>query len=187
MNQLKWIKGICHIWSRGRPLSPQCLKTGIWSLAHKSNHRAEISGNIVRYDALAPRPEVLLYWYYVCAYAVFPELKFLPYPWGYGTQCLAPFPLTGEKRWVRGWFGQTVDRHVLECAIFCFRLHYLEERTGADFKRKKNKVGLALAFMHSSPRFHEMCCFNCTYAQSRACVTRDKNGLRRVLMPSLRF
>ena len=39
---------------------PPCLATGIWTLAHpKSDLRAEISGSIVWYDALAPRPEVL--------------------------------------------------------------------------------------------------------------------------------
>ena len=63
---------------------PHCLSvtTGIWTLAHKSDPRAEISGEIVWYDALAPRPEVLLSWYFVCACAILQELKFLPYSWG---------------------------------------------------------------------------------------------------------
>ena len=41
---------------------PPCLSVtiGIWTLAYKSDPRAEISGEIVWYDALAPRPEVLL-------------------------------------------------------------------------------------------------------------------------------
>ena len=62
---------------------PQCLSvtTGIWTLTHKSDLRAEISGSIVWYDALAPRPEVLLSWYSVCACAVFLGQKFLPYSW----------------------------------------------------------------------------------------------------------
>ena len=57
---------------------PHCLSvtTGIWTLTHKSDLRAEISGSIVRYDALAPRPEVLLPWDFVCACAVSLELKY---------------------------------------------------------------------------------------------------------------
>ena len=51
-------------------------------MAQKSDHRAEISGNIVWYDAPAPRPEVLLFWHFACACAVSLELEFLPYPWG---------------------------------------------------------------------------------------------------------
>ena len=51
---------------------PQCLSatTGIWTLTHKSDLRAEISGSIVRYGALAPRPEVLLSLYLVRACAL---------------------------------------------------------------------------------------------------------------------
>ena len=51
---------------------PPCLSVtvGIWTLAHKSDPRAEISGEIVRYDALAPRPEVLLSWYFTCAWYI---------------------------------------------------------------------------------------------------------------------
>ena len=57
------------------------VTTGIRILVHKSDHLAEISGNIVRYDALALRPEVLLAWYFVCACAVSLEMKFLPHSW----------------------------------------------------------------------------------------------------------
>ena len=66
---------------------PQCLSvtTGIWSLTHKSDHRAEISGNIVGYDALAPRPEVLLSWCFLRACAVSLELNFLPNFWEKGS------------------------------------------------------------------------------------------------------
>ena len=61
---------------------PHCLATGIWTLAHpKSDLRAEISGSIVWYEALAPRPEVLLLWYFVGACAATLELKFFPYSW----------------------------------------------------------------------------------------------------------
>ena len=45
-------------------------------LGSKSDLRAEISGIIVWYDALAPRSEVLLLWYFVGACAITLELKF---------------------------------------------------------------------------------------------------------------
>ena len=77
------MKGICHKRSRGRHFSPSMpgdryLKLG----SQKRSPGRNLSGNIVRYDALAPRPEVLLYWYFVCACAVSLEAKFLPYSWG---------------------------------------------------------------------------------------------------------
>ena len=53
------MKGICLVWSRGRHFSPSLPGDRYLELGSKSDHRAEISGNIVRYDALAPRPEVL--------------------------------------------------------------------------------------------------------------------------------
>ena len=53
------MKGICHIWSRGRHFSPSMPGDRYLKLGSKSDLRAEISGNIVWYDALAPRPEVL--------------------------------------------------------------------------------------------------------------------------------
>ena len=59
------------------------LATGIWTLAHpKSALLAETSGSIVRYDALAARPEVLLYWHFVCACADSLKLKSSPYSRG---------------------------------------------------------------------------------------------------------
>ena len=50
---------------------PPCISVtvDIWTLAHKSDPRPEISGEIVWYDALAPRTEVLLSWCFVCACA----------------------------------------------------------------------------------------------------------------------
>ena len=50
---------------------PPCLSVtiGIWTLLHKTDPRAEISGEIVQYDALAPRPEVQFSWCFVCACA----------------------------------------------------------------------------------------------------------------------
>ena len=69
MSRAEWMNGICLIWSRGRLVSPS-LPVGD-ALAHKSDPRAEISGEIVWYDALAPRPEVLLSWHFVCACAAF--------------------------------------------------------------------------------------------------------------------
>ena len=62
---------------------PPCLSEtiGIRNLAHKSDPRAEISGDIVWYDALAPRPEVLLSWHFVCACVNTQNRIFLPYAW----------------------------------------------------------------------------------------------------------
>jgi len=53
------MKGICHIWSRGRHFSPSLPGNRYRKLISKSDLRAEISGSIVWYEALAPRPEVL--------------------------------------------------------------------------------------------------------------------------------
>ena len=66
----EWMKGICHIWSRGRHFSPSMPGDRYLKLSPQKRPQGEISGSIVRYDALAPRPEVLLYWYLVCACAV---------------------------------------------------------------------------------------------------------------------
>ena len=52
-------KGICHTWFRGRHLSLSLLGDRHLKLGSKSDHRTEISWNIVQYDALAPRPEGL--------------------------------------------------------------------------------------------------------------------------------
>ena len=54
------MKGTCHTWSRGRQFSPSLPGDRYLKLGSKSDLRAEISGSIVWYDALAPRPEVLL-------------------------------------------------------------------------------------------------------------------------------
>ena len=48
------------MWSRGRHFSPSLPGDRYLTLGSKSDLRAEISGSIVWYDALAPRPEVLL-------------------------------------------------------------------------------------------------------------------------------
>ena len=53
------MKGICHVWSRGRHFSPSLPGDRYLKLGSKSDLRAEISGSIVWYDALAQRPEVL--------------------------------------------------------------------------------------------------------------------------------
>ena len=55
---MRWMGSVSH--GLGADLSlPPCLSVtiGIWTLVHKSDPRAEISGEIVRYDALAPRPQ----------------------------------------------------------------------------------------------------------------------------------
>ena len=52
------MKGICHVWSRGRDFSPSMPGDRYLKLDSKSDHQAEISEKIVRYDALVP---ILLY------------------------------------------------------------------------------------------------------------------------------
>ena len=71
------MKGICHLWSRGRHFSPSLPGDRYLKLDSKSDLRAEISGSIVWYDALAPRPEVLLLSYFVGACAATLELIIL--------------------------------------------------------------------------------------------------------------
>ena len=78
-----WVGSVTN--GLGADLSlPPCLSvtTGIWNLTHKSDLRAEISGSIVWYDALAPCPEVLLSWCFVRACAASFEFKCWPYSWG---------------------------------------------------------------------------------------------------------
>ena len=77
MNRVEWMKGICHIWSKGRHFSPSMPGDRYLKLSSQKRSPAEISGNIVWYDALALRPEVLLDWYFVCSCAVMLELNFL--------------------------------------------------------------------------------------------------------------
>ena len=82
INRAEWMQGVCHKWSRGRHFSPSLPGDRYLNLrSSKSDLRAEISGSIVWYDALAPRPEVLLSWHFVCACASSLDLKFLPYSW----------------------------------------------------------------------------------------------------------
>ena len=52
--------GVCHKWSRSRHLSLSLPGDRYLKLSSQIDHRAEISGNIVWYDARALRPEVLL-------------------------------------------------------------------------------------------------------------------------------
>ena len=75
------MKGICHLRSRGRHFSPSLPGDRYLKLGSKSDLRAEISGSIVWYDALAPRPEVLLLWYFIGACAATLKLKLFPYSW----------------------------------------------------------------------------------------------------------
>ena len=74
-------KGICYTWFRGRHFSPSLSGDRYLKLGSKSDHGAEISWNIVQYDALAPRPEGQRSWYFVFACAVSLELSFLPHSW----------------------------------------------------------------------------------------------------------
>ena len=58
-NWPEWMKWICHTWSRGRHFSPSIPGDRYLNLSSKSDYRDEISANIVRYDALAPRLKVM--------------------------------------------------------------------------------------------------------------------------------
>ena len=77
MNWAEWKKGICHAWFRDQHFSPSLSGNRYLKVGPKRDHWAEISGNIVRYNALTPSPEVLLFRYFVCARVVSLELKFL--------------------------------------------------------------------------------------------------------------
>ena len=67
MSRAEWMTGICLIWSRGRLISPS-LPVGDDRYLNLSSQKPP-SGEIVWCDALAPRPEVLLSWCFVCACA----------------------------------------------------------------------------------------------------------------------
>ena len=65
---------------------------------------------------------------------------------------------------------------------------YFNASADAGVKRKKkNALGLALAFMLTSACFHVMCCFSCAYAYVRACVTSENKAFMLVLIPGLHF
>lgn len=53
------MKGMCRKWQRGRYFPPSLPGHRFLKLGPKSDCWAEISGDIVRYDALVPRPKVL--------------------------------------------------------------------------------------------------------------------------------
>ena len=79
-NRVEWMKGICLIWSRGRLISPSLPVGDDWYLNLTSQKRPPGRNlgehRLVRRSGTAS--EVLFYWYYVCACAVFLELKFFP-------------------------------------------------------------------------------------------------------------
>ena len=75
------MKGICHLWSRGRHFSPSLPGDRYLKLGSKSDLRAEILGSIVWYNALARRPEVLRVCCLVCACALSIDINCSPYAW----------------------------------------------------------------------------------------------------------
>ena len=79
MNRAEWMNGICLVWSRGQLISPSLPVGGDRCLNLSLAARAVISGEIVRYDALASRLGVLLSWYLTCACAHCLEHKFSRY------------------------------------------------------------------------------------------------------------
>ena len=64
MSRAEWMNGICLIWFRGRLISPS-LPVGddrYLNLSSQKRPTGRNLGEIVWYDVLAPRPEVLLSW-----------------------------------------------------------------------------------------------------------------------------
>jgi len=49
------------------------------------------------------------------------------------------------------------------------------------------KFGLALAFMLTSARIHDICCFTCTDPYVRTCVTSENKAFMLVPVPGLCF
>ena len=77
-NEWSWVDERDLSLFRGRHFSPSLSGDSYLKLSPQSDHRrADISGNIVRFDALATRPEILFYWRLVSACVVSQELKFL--------------------------------------------------------------------------------------------------------------
>ena len=93
---------------------PPCLSvtTSIWTLAHKSDPQAEISGEIVWYDALAPRPRVLLSWRFF-AHAQLSSNS-------------SPYHIRGnEMNWLK-WIHAQCSRHLLvPVSLTCRRISHL--------------------------------------------------------------
>ena len=147
MNQVEWIKGICHILSRGRHLSPSMPEDRYLNLGsqNKSPGRNLGEHRSVRLSGTAFRGTTLLVW---CLHIrSFPRIEDLTISLGIWYPGSLSFSSDGREtagtRLIWSHIGQT-----RACATFCFRLHFLDESTWADFKRKK-KLGLALAFMLS--------------------------------------
>ena len=69
--ELMWMNGICLIWSRGRLISPS-LPVGDDRYLNLSSQKRPTGRNLGGNrsdDALAPRPEVLLSWCFICTCA----------------------------------------------------------------------------------------------------------------------
>ena len=164
MNQVKWIKGICHILSRGRHLSSSMLEYRYLNLGSQNISQDRNLGEhrSVRRSGTAFRGTALLE---LCLrIRSFSRIEVLTislrvwYPGSFS------FPSDGREtvgtRLIWSHIGQT-----RACATSCFRLHYLEESTGSDFKRKKKSFALRLLLCFRLLVFRTcMCCFNCTYA-----------------------
>ena len=117
------MKGICHLRSRGRHFSPSLPGDRYLKFGSKSDLRAEISGSIVRYDALAPRPEVLLLWYFVGACVANLKLNFLLYSWRkYPNRVAADVIYWGK-------FLQQVDKNFSLVLRSCLRCRKQEGNT----------------------------------------------------------
>ena len=82
--ELSGRKGICRVWARGRRFPPSLPGDRFLELGSKSPPGKSRIPNLGEHRSvrrLAPRPEVLLLWYFVGACAATLKLKFLPYSW----------------------------------------------------------------------------------------------------------
>ena len=97
-------------------------------VAHpKSALWAEISGSTFRYDALAARPEVLLYWHFVCACADSLKLKSSPYLWGKCLQGVNKYNV-GRKKITKVVFrALAIPQSTRRMAVEYLRIGYLSD------------------------------------------------------------
>ena len=83
MNRVEWMKGICHIWSRGRLISPSLPVGDDWYLNLSSQKRPPGRNlgehRLVRRSGATSRGTVLFA--YSLRMRSFSDLIFIPYAW----------------------------------------------------------------------------------------------------------
>ena len=101
--------------------------------------------------------------------------NFYSIEFGHSTQALSfPSDDNGGKGGNSG-YEVHLARHWTDTCLcyFLFPSALSRRKHGRRYKEKeKNALGVALAFMLSSARFRDMCCFTCTYAYVCACVNK---------------